>query len=98
MQRQPESSVGRSFMAGVMPGLLLGVALMIGIYVVALALKSAGIASCQCQRVVQISSPRLMGINLNGHYPRRYLQRCIYARSSSGCSGAYSFFVAVFYL
>ncbi len=35
MQQQPNPLSGRLFMAGVMPGLLLGVALMIGIYVVA---------------------------------------------------------------
>lgn len=91
-----EQSVGRLFMAGVMPGLLLGGFLMVAIYVVA---RKKNLPALPRVSMVQwLSSARkamwgliLMAIILGGIYSGIFT-----ATEAAAVAAVYSFFVAVF--
>lgn len=91
-----EQSVGRLFMAGVVPGLLLGVFLMIAIYVVACKKKLPALPRVTLTQ--WLASARkamwgliLMAIILGGIYSGIFT-----ATEAAAVAAVYSFFVAVF--
>lgn len=91
-----EQSVGRLFMAGVVPGLLLGVLLMIAIYVVACKKKLPALPRVTLTQ--WLASARkamwgliLMAIILGGIYSGIFT-----ATEAAAVAAVYSFFVAVF--
>ena len=91
-----EQSVGRLFMAGVVPGLLLGIFLMIAIYVVACKKKLPALPRVTLTQ--WLASARkamwgliLMAIILGGIYSGIFT-----ATEAAAVAAVYSFFVAVF--
>lgn len=91
-----EQSVGRLFMAGVVPGLLLGVFLMVAIYVVACKKKLPALPRVTLAQ--WLTSARkamwgliLMAIILGGIYSGIFT-----ATEAAAVAAVYSFFVAVF--
>ena len=91
-----ESSVGRLFMAGVMPGLLLGVTLMIGIYVVARIKNLPALPRASVREWFRSARRALWGlilmvIILGGIYSGAFTPT-----EAAAVAAVYSFFVAVF--
>ena len=82
-----ETSVGKLFLAGVVPGILLGLMLMVAIYVARADARSAAPAARVGWRTS--SSPaarRSGGLLLDRHHPRRHLWRRLHAdRGGRGC-------------
>ncbi|MBE2898280.1 TRAP transporter large permease [Pasteurellaceae bacterium 20609_3] len=91
-----ETSVGRLFMAGVVPGLLLGGALMIGIYLVARIKKLPALPRASVREWFSSARKALWGlilmvIILGGIYSGAFTPT-----EAAAVAAVYSFFVAVF--
>ena len=91
-----EQSVGRLFMAGVVPGVLLGVILMVAIYVVARMKNLPALPRATVKEWFKAAREALWGlilmvIILGGIYSGAFT-----ATEAAAVAAAYSFFVAVF--
>ena len=91
-----EQSVGRLFMAGVVPGVLLGVILMVAIYVVARMKNLPALPRATAKEWFKAAREALWGlilmvIILGGIYSGAFT-----ATEAAAVAAAYSFFVAVF--
>ena len=85
-----EVSVGRMFLAGVIPGLLAGFMLMVGIYVIARDQEPAKGRMGWLGRDLRHGAARRLGAVPDRHYSGRYLWRCFHPdRGSSRCGGLF---------
>ncbi len=82
-----ETSVGRLFMAGVIPGIILGTMLMVAIYVAARSQETAAPAEGDMGRAAPIFPRRDVGIAADRHRAGRHLWRHLHADRGGGGGG-----------
>ena len=90
-----ETSVGKLFIAGVVPGLLLGLILMVVIYIVA-RVRSCPPCQGQSARMAGQRAQGAVGAAADGDHPRRHLFRRLHPTEAAAVAAVYSAFVALF--
>ena len=90
-----ETSVGKLFMAGVVPGLLLGLILMVVIYIVARVKKLPAMPS-QPSRMDRQRAQGALGPAADGDHSRRHLFGRLHPNRGCRRRAVYSAFVALF--
>ena len=79
-----ETSVGKLFLAGVVPGILLGLMLMVAIYVRARMLELPRQPRAPAARRPRRRPRFALGADADRHHPRRHLRRRLHAHRSGG--------------